>query len=67
MKFRSIKKLMRATIFKLIRQSRGQAMAEYAIVSAMVVGVALYFNKEIISNLNDYYALIANMVSLPIP
>ncbi len=58
---------MRATIFKLIRQSRGQAMAEYAIVSAMVVGVALYFNKEIISNLNDYYALIANMVSLPIP
>ena len=58
---------MRATIFKLIRQNRGQAMAEYAILSAMVVGVALYFNKEIISNLNDYYALIANMVSLPIP
>lgn len=58
---------MRATIFKLIMQNRGQAMAEYAILSAMVVGVALYFNKEIISNLNDYYALIANMVSLPIP
>jgi|LGVF01.1.fsa_nt_gb Flp pilus assembly pilin Flp len=67
MKFRSVKKLMRATIFKLIRQNRGQAMVEYAILSAMVVGVALYFNKEIISNLNDYYALIANMVSLPIP
>ena len=42
-------------------------MTEYAILSAMVVAVALYFNKEIISKLNDYYSLIANMVSLPIP
>ena len=53
--------------FKLFRQNRGQAMAEYAILSAMVVAVSLYFNKEIISKLNDYYTLIANMVSLPIP
>jgi hypothetical protein len=67
MKFRSIKKLMTATIFKLFSQNRGQAMAEYAILSAMIVAVALYFNKEIISKLNDYYSLIANMVSLPIP
>ncbi|MBW2589797.1 MAG: hypothetical protein JRD71_03600 [Deltaproteobacteria bacterium] len=66
MKFRSIKKLS-ACILKLFRQNRGQAMAEYAILSAMVVAVALYFNKEIISKLNDYYSLIANMVSLPIP
>jgi len=58
---------MTATIFKLFRQNRGQAMAEYAILSAMIVAVALYFNKEIISKLNDYYSLIANMVSLPIP
>lgn len=42
-------------------------MVEYAILSAMVVAVALYFNKEIILKLNDYYSLIANMVSLPIP
>ena len=67
MKFSSIKKLMPVTVFKLLRHSSGQAMAEYAILSAMVVAVALYFNKEIISNLNDYYSLIANMVSLPIP
>ena len=53
--------------FKLFRQNVGQAMAEYAILSAMVVAVALYFNKEVISKLNDYYSLIANMVSLPIP
>jgi len=53
--------------FKLLRQNMGQAMAEYAILSAMVVAVALYFNKEVISKLNDYYSLIANMVSLPIP
>ena len=58
---------MPAIIFKLFRQNRGQAMVEYAILSAMVVTVALYFNKEIISKLNDYYSLIANMVSLPIP
>ncbi len=67
MKFRSIKKFMLASILKLLRQNRGQAMTEYAILSAMVVAVALYFNKEIISKLNDYYSLIANMVSLPIP
>ena len=67
MKFRSIKKLKPVTFFKLLRQNRGQAMAEYAILSAMVVAVALFFNKEIISKLNDYYSLIANMVSLPIP
>jgi len=67
MKFRSIIKLMPAGIFKLLRQNNGQAMAEYAILSAMVVAVSLYFNKEIISKLNDYYSLIANMVSLPIP
>jgi len=42
-------------------------MTEYAILSAMIVAVALFFNKEIISKLNDYYSLIANMVSLPIP
>ena len=53
--------------FKLLRQDMGQAMAEYAILSAMVVAVALFFNKEIISKLNDYYSLMANMVSLPIP
>ncbi len=53
--------------FKLFRQNRGQAMTEYAILSAMVVAVSLYFNKEIISKLNDYYSLIANMISLPIP
>ncbi|OQY04841.1 MAG: hypothetical protein B6I22_08590 [Desulfobacteraceae bacterium 4572_123] len=72
MKFRSIKKNIPAIFFKqiwfkLLRQNRGQAMAEYAILSAMVVAVALFFNKEIISKLNDYYSLIANMVSLPIP
>jgi Flp pilus assembly pilin Flp len=68
MKFRSIRKLMpAATFLKLLRQNRGQAMTEYAILSAMFVAVALFFNKEIISKLNDYYSLIANMVSLPIP
>jgi len=72
MKFRSVKRFVPASIFKLlwfklIRQNGGQAMAEYAILSAMVVAVALFFNKEIISKLNDYYSLIANMVSLPIP
>jgi len=67
MKFRSIKKFILASILKLLRQNRGQAMTEYAILSAMVVAVALFFNKEIISKLNDYYSLIANMVSLPIP
>ncbi|MBW2249271.1 MAG: hypothetical protein JRF60_01215 [Deltaproteobacteria bacterium] len=66
MKFRSTKKLSDC-ILKLLRQNRGQAMTEYAILSAMVVAVSLYFNKEIISKLNDYYSLIANMVSLPIP
>ena len=58
---------MPAIIFKLLKQNMGQAMVEYAILSAMVVAVALFFNKEIISKLNDYYSLIANMVSLPIP
>jgi len=58
---------MPTTIFKLFRQNSGQAMAEYAILSAMLVAVALYFNQEIISKLNDYYSLIANMLSLPIP
>ncbi len=67
MKFRSIKKFILASILKLLRQNRGQAMTEYAILSAMVVAVALFFNKEIISKLNEYYSLIANMVSLPIP
>jgi Flp pilus assembly pilin Flp len=67
MKFRSINKLMLASILTLLRQNKGQAMTEYAILSAMVVAVSLYFNKEIISKLNDYYSLIANMVSLPIP
>ncbi|MDY6790507.1 MAG: hypothetical protein SWH54_04475 [Thermodesulfobacteriota bacterium] len=67
MKFRSVKTLISAAIFKLIGQNKGQAMAEYAILSAMIVAVALYFNQEIISKLNDYYSLIANMVSLPIP
>lgn len=67
MEFRSIKNFAPASILRLIRQNRGQAMAEYAILSAMVVAVALYFNQEIISKLNDYYSLIANMVSLPIP
>ena len=67
MKCRSIKKLIPASIIKLLRQSRGQAMTEFAILSAMIVAVALFFNKEIISKLNDYYSLIANMVSLPIP
>ena len=53
MKFRSIKKLAPASILRLIRQNRGQAMTEYAILSAMIVAVALYFNQEIISKLND--------------
>ena len=66
MKFGLIKKPP-AFVLKLLRQNRGQAMTEYAILSAMVVAVSLYFNKEIISKLNDYYSLIANMVSLPIP
>ena len=48
-------------------KSGGQAMTEYAIISAVIVGVALYFNKEIITKLNEYYKLIADMVSLPIP
>ena len=66
MKFGSIKKPP-AFVLKLLRQNSGQAMTEYAILSAMVVAVSLYFNQEIISKLNDYYSLIANMVSLPIP
>lgn len=42
-------------------------MTEYAVIAAMIVGVALYFNKEVITKLNEYYQLIADMVSLPIP
>jgi len=66
MKFGSIIKPP-AFVLKLLRQNSWQAMTEYAILSAMVVAVSLYFNQEIISKLNDYYSLIANMVSLPIP
>lgn len=66
MKFRSMK-YIKQTVLVLVKQDKGQAMTEYAVIAAMIVGVALYFNKEVITKLNEYYQLIADMVSLPIP
>jgi len=48
-------------------QEPGQAMVEYAIIAGGVAIAFFAFNLTIIPHLNDFYELIAKMLSLPIP
>ena len=55
-------------VFKrFICKEEGQAMVEYVIVTTYLIAGVIAINTFIVPPLNDLYALIANVVSLPYP
>ena len=50
-----------------LHNDQGQAMVEYVIVTTYLIAGVIAINTFIVPPLNDLYALIANVVSLPYP
>jgi hypothetical protein len=53
--------------FKELGNERGQAMVEYVIVAAAVITGVLTINALLLPPLNEFYVLMTDVISLPIP